>query len=93
MSTWITKRDASEPSFRPSDVIAGIAPAPLWMIQSTHDEYVKESDYRRLQEAAGEPKKLILIEASDHRFTDRLPDLESQVLAGLAWIASSLRHS
>ena len=87
-SSWITKRDANEPSFAPGELIAKIAPTPLWMIQSTQDEYVPEGDYRRFAATAGDPKRLVLIDASNHRFTDRLPELERQVSIGLAWIAA-----
>jgi len=86
-STWITKRDADEPSFAPADVIASIAPRPLWMIQSTRDEYVPETDYRRFEATARDPKRLVLIDAANHRFTDKQPELQRQVLAGLVWIA------
>jgi len=87
-STWITKRDADEPSFAPADVIATIAPRPLWMIQSTRDEYVPEADYRRFETTARDPKKLVLIDAANHRFTDKQPELQRQLMAGLAWIAA-----
>ena len=73
-------------SFEPLRFIAAIAPTPLWMIQSTKDEYVKEPDYRAFEREAGPPRRLVLIDASNHRFTDRLPLLRQQVLAGLAWI-------
>jgi alpha/beta superfamily hydrolase len=88
---WIIKRDPDEPSFAPADVIARVSPRPLWMIQSTRDEYVTEADYRRLEATAREPKRLILIAASNHRFTDRLPELQQQIRAGLAWIANGGR--
>jgi type IV secretory pathway VirJ component len=87
-TAWITKKDASEPSFEPDAVIAGVAPLPIWMIQSTRDEYVKETDYRRFEAAAKPPKRLVLIEAGNHRFTDKIPELKEQVIAGLAWIAA-----
>jgi hypothetical protein len=38
-ATWITKKDAEEPSIAPKDFVARIAPLPLWMIQSTKDEH------------------------------------------------------
>lgn len=82
---WITKKDADEPSFNPHDIIARVSPLPLWMIHSTRDEYVEEADYRRFDSAARHPKRLVLIDASNHRFTDRMPQLKEQVVAGLAW--------
>ena len=85
-TSWITKKDAAEPSFAAADVIAGVSPLPLCLIQSTKDEYVTEQDYRALETAAGQPKKLVLIAASNHRFTDRLPELRKEYLDALAWI-------
>ncbi len=86
VSSWITKRDADEPSFSPIDVIAAVSPVPLLMIQSTKDEYVTASDYRKFEAAARDPRKLVLIEASNHRFTDRLQELHAAYLTGLDWI-------
>jgi hypothetical protein len=60
------------------------------MIQSTTDEYVPEADYRRFERVAAPPKRLILIDARNHRFTDKLPELKTQYLAGLAWIVANL---
>ncbi len=84
-TTWLTKRDANEPSFEPRLFIGHISPVPLWMIQSTNDEYVKEADFRLFEREAGPPNRLVLIDADNHRFTNRLPLLRQQVLAGLAW--------
>jgi dienelactone hydrolase len=86
-ASWITKKDAAEPSFAPKDFIAKISPLPLWMIQSTKDEYVTRADYELLDRTAQPPKQLVLINASNHRFTDQRPELNKQVLAGLTWIA------
>ena len=83
---WITKSDAHEPSFAAREFVAAISPLPLVMIQSRKDEYVPEADYRALELAAKSPKKLVLIDASNHRFTDRRRELEREYLAALAWI-------
>ena len=87
-TSWITKRDADEPSVEATDYLPGIAPIPLAMIQSTRDEYVRESDYRAMERAARDPKRLTLIEASNHRFTDRIPQLRRAYSDALAWIAA-----
>jgi type IV secretory pathway VirJ component len=86
-ASWITKRDADEPSFAPHEVIAAVAPLPLYMIQSKKDEYVAAADYERFRAAARDPKQLVLIDASNHRFTDRRPELSAAFTAGLAWIS------
>lgn len=87
--SWVTKTDANEPSFNPHEIIAGVSPLPLAMIQSTHDEYVPEADYRRFEKMAAAPSRLVLIEAKNHRFTDKLPELQTQFLDALAWIAAA----
>ena len=87
IGAWITKRDADEPSFAPKDVIANVSPVPLCMIQSTKDEYVPKAEYERLHALARAPKKLVLIDASNHRFTDKRPELRAAYAAALAWVA------
>jgi dienelactone hydrolase len=86
MRSWITKRDAREPSFAPKDVIASVSPVPLVMIQSTRDEYVSQADYELLEAAAAAPKKLVLIDARNHRFTNRRSELRMAYLAALDWV-------
>jgi pimeloyl-ACP methyl ester carboxylesterase len=90
-ASWITKRDANEPSFAPQDVIASVSPLPLYMIQSKKDEYVTPADYERFRAMARPPSQLVLIDASNHRFTDRRPELDAAFAAGLTWIAQ--RHA
>jgi alpha-beta hydrolase superfamily lysophospholipase len=84
--SWVTKRDAAEPSFAPNDVIASVAPVPLYMIQSRTDEYVTPEDYERFRATARDPKQLVLIDASNHRFTDRRKELSAAFAQGLGWI-------
>jgi fermentation-respiration switch protein FrsA (DUF1100 family) len=85
-TSWITKKNSGEPAFAAKDFLPAISPRPLFMIQSTRDEYVTERDYRELESAARPPKKLALIAAANHRFTDKLPELRDQFRTGLAWI-------
>ncbi len=84
---WITKRDADEPSFSAKDVIGTLSPVPLYMIQSTKDEYVSRAEWEQLFASSREPRKQVLIDASNHRFTDRRSELSAVYTAGLAWIA------
>jgi type IV secretory pathway VirJ component len=80
------KKDADEPSFTVADFLAAVSPLPLYMIQSKKDEYVPPADYERFRAIAREPRQLVLIDASNHRFTDRRPELSQAFAAGLAWI-------
>lgn len=38
------------------------------------------------EQVAAAPKQLVLIDASNHRFTDRKPELRNQLRAGLVWL-------
>jgi alpha-beta hydrolase superfamily lysophospholipase len=85
-TTWITKKDSGEPMFVPTEFVPSIAPIPLCMIQSKKDEYVTPEEFRALEQAAREPKRQVLIDASNHRFTDKRKELEQEVLGCLAWM-------
>jgi hypothetical protein len=52
---------------------------------------VSEADYREMDAIAKPPKKLVLIDASNHRFTDRRKELRAEYLAALAWIQQQPR--
>ena len=86
---WIFKKDANEPSFHAHEIIASISPVPLALIQSTKDEYVPEADYRRLFDTARDPKKLFLIDASNHRFTDKPRELRAAYASALDWVRAA----
>lgn len=88
-TTWITKRDAAEPSIKARDFIAAVSPLPLVMIQSTRDEYVPIADYRDLESVARAPYQQVLIEASNHRFTDKMQELKQAFDRALSWISTS----
>jgi dienelactone hydrolase len=90
-TSWITKKDAAEPSFAAADYIAAVAPLPLVMLQSKRDEYVPEADYRALETKAAAPHRLVLIDASNHRFTDKIPELRKAYADALLWIGASDR--
>jgi len=89
IGAWIWKTNANEPSFTPYDFAPGVSPVPFVMIQSTHDEYVSPLEYEHAYAAAGQPKQLILIDAANHRFTNRQAVLQARYLEALAWIRSA----
>ena len=87
-TSWVTKKDPDEPMFAPKEFLAQVAPIPLCLIHSTKDEYVTEADYRLFERVAQQPKKFVLIHASNHRFTDQKDELKRQIMNCLAWIDS-----
>lgn len=91
VTSWLTKRDAAEPSVDVLTFLPAVAPVPLVMLQARRDEYVPAADYEAMARAALEPKRQVVIDASNHRFTDRLPELARAYADALDWIAGQRR--
>ena len=85
---YITKKTPNEPLFRASEWVAKLAPVPLAAIYSTHDEFVPLEEGRRVVSAAGEPKRLWVVEAENHRFSGDAAGLAHALDEALAWIDS-----
>ncbi len=89
VAALITRSDANEPSFSPADYVGAVSPTPLVMIQSATDEYITGDGRARLVAASKPPRKMVMIGAGNHRFTDKLPELRQEFLSAIAWIAGS----
>jgi alpha/beta superfamily hydrolase len=89
----ITRREPAEPSFAPHEYVGAVSPLPLAMIQSSTDEYATDTDRARLLAEARPPKKMVMINAANHRFTDKLPELRVELLAAIAWVTSAAHSS
>jgi alpha-beta hydrolase superfamily lysophospholipase len=86
MMIYLTKGTPKEPSFSAAAIVHAVAPAPFVMIHSTRDEFVPIDEARGLMDRAAEPKKLWVVPASDHRFSDNRADFERALLESLEWI-------
>ncbi|MCC7242754.1 MAG: alpha/beta hydrolase [Acidobacteria bacterium] len=87
---YITHQSPSEPTFSTAAFAARVAPAPLAAIQSTHDEFVPLDEVQRIMSAAREPKKLWVVPAADHRFSDNLAEFDRRLLEAMAWIQANV---
>jgi len=85
---YITKQTPNEPTFSVRDVVGRVSPVPLAALHSTHDEFVALPAIRDILAQAGEPKRLWVIEAADHRFSDNRPELQRRLKEAIAWIES-----
>ena len=83
---YVTHGLPNEPQFSAAAVASRVAPVPLAAIHSTHDEFVPVADVQKVMAAASEPKRLWLIEASNHRFSGNLPEFEHRLADAVAWI-------
>jgi pimeloyl-ACP methyl ester carboxylesterase len=86
--TWVTKSNPDEPMAASLDYMGRIAPLPFVSIQSTHDEFVPIETAKSLFAAAHDPKRLYFIDATNHRFSDKRPEVRARLLESLQWIVS-----
>jgi alpha-beta hydrolase superfamily lysophospholipase len=86
MLIYVTHATPSEPTFSAAQIIARLAPLPLAAIHSTHDEFVSIAEINRLMTRASEPKRLWMIEAADHRFSNNEQELDRRLFEALTWI-------
>jgi alpha-beta hydrolase superfamily lysophospholipase len=84
---YLTHGVPKEPTFSAAAIIGRVTPLPLVAIHSTRDEFVPLEEARRVMAAAGEPKQLWIVAASDHRFSDNQSGLQQRLVDAIAWIA------
>ena len=85
---YITKGTPDEPLFHSSEVASRVAPLPLALIHSTHDEFAPLAEARRVMERAAEPKRLWVIDASDHSFANARPEFDRTLIEALEWVGA-----
>jgi dienelactone hydrolase len=85
---YVTKQTPNEPTFSTREVVGRVAPVPLAALHSTHDEFVALPTIEGILAQAREPKRLWVIEAADHRFSDNRPELQRRLKEAIAWIES-----
>jgi fermentation-respiration switch protein FrsA (DUF1100 family) len=72
--------------------VGKLTPIPLAEIHSTRDEFVPVDEARRILEKASEPKRLWVIQASDHRFSDNLGEFDRRLLEACDWVRQNAPH-
>jgi alpha-beta hydrolase superfamily lysophospholipase len=82
----ITKKVPHEPTFKSAEFMAKVSPLPLVVIASTSDGYISTEATRALFSAAGEPKRLAIIKARDHKYSGNTDDFFRALREGLNWI-------
>jgi dienelactone hydrolase len=87
--TYLTHRVPNEPVFSVAAIVGRVAPLPLVAIHSTGDEFVPIEQVRRVVAAAGEPKQLWIVRASDHRFSDNQAEFDRRLLEAMAWVRAN----
>jgi fermentation-respiration switch protein FrsA (DUF1100 family) len=83
---YITHGVPKEPTFSAAAIVNRVSPIRLALIHSTQDEFVPLAEVQKVFAAAREPKKLLIVKASNHRFSDNLPDFGRRLLEALDWV-------
>jgi alpha-beta hydrolase superfamily lysophospholipase len=83
---YLTHTTPHEPTFSAAAVIERVSPVPIAAIHSTHDEFVPLSQAQHVIDAASAPKRLWVVPASDHGFSNNLPEFDRRLLEAVAWV-------
>jgi fermentation-respiration switch protein FrsA (DUF1100 family) len=82
----ITKKLPHEPTFKSAEFMARVSPLPLFVIASTSDEYVTPEATRALFAAARQPKRLVMIDGGDHKYSGDTQSFFRALRDGLDWL-------
>lgn len=83
---YLTHRPPNEPGFSSAALVSAVAPLPLALLESTHDEFVPLGETQRILARAAEPKRLWVIDATNHRFSSNLPEFDARLIEAIAWV-------
>jgi alpha-beta hydrolase superfamily lysophospholipase len=82
---YLTHKVPNEPTFSAEAIAGSVTPVPLAAIHSTEDEFVSVTEVTKVLKAANEPKRLWIVTAHDHRFSDNLQEFDRRLLEALEW--------
>ena len=79
--------------FRSEEVLGRIAPVPLVMIQSTSDTASPLKVGKVLFDSARDPKRYVLINASNHRFSGAREEFYAALVSAVSWMRESAKSA
>jgi pimeloyl-ACP methyl ester carboxylesterase len=79
-------REPDEPQFDVAPLLGEITTTPFVMIQATHDPFTPVARAQALFGRAKGPKRLVFIEARNHRFDGGTERFFATLLDGLEWV-------
>jgi dienelactone hydrolase len=82
---YVTHQPPNEPKFSTAAIVQRVAPVPLAAIHSTEDEFVPVTEVEHVFAQATEPKRLWIVRASNHRFSDNLDEFNRRLFEAIAW--------
>jgi len=83
---YVTHAVPSEPTFSVVDIVEKMSPIPLAAIHSSQDEFVPLAEAQQILQKAGAPKKLWVVQASDHKFSSNIAEFDTRLLEAIQWV-------
>jgi fermentation-respiration switch protein FrsA (DUF1100 family) len=83
---YITHTVPNEPTFSVAGIVERVAPIPLAAIHSTQDEFVPLAEAQLILQKAAAPKKLWVVQASDHKFSSNIAEFNTRLLEAIQWV-------
>jgi fermentation-respiration switch protein FrsA (DUF1100 family) len=83
---YITHSVPNEPTFSVAGIVEKVSPIPLAAIHSTQDEFVPLAEAQQILQKAAAPKKLWVVQASDHKFSSNIAEFNTRLLEAIQWV-------
>jgi hypothetical protein len=83
---YVTHGVPNEPTFSVAGIVEKVAPIPLAVIHSNQDEYVPLSEAQNIFQKAAAPKKMWVVQASDHKFSGNIAEFDQRLLEAIQWV-------
>jgi fermentation-respiration switch protein FrsA (DUF1100 family) len=83
---YLTHAVPNEPTFSVAGIVERVAPVPLAVIHSTQDEFVPLAEAQQILQKAASPKKLWVVQASDHKFSGNIAEFNTRLLEAIQWV-------
>jgi hypothetical protein len=85
---YFTHQSPDEPAFNVRTIVDRLAPLPLAAVHSTHDEYAPLAEVQQILASARQPKRLWVVNATNHRFSGNADGLARALRDAFGWIDS-----
>jgi type IV secretory pathway VirJ component len=89
MVIYFTHGTPHERTFSVKAIVDRMAPVPLAAIHSTHDEFVPLGEVQQVIARAAQPKRLWIVNAANHRFSDNVAGFDAALFEAVTWIAEA----
>lgn len=90
--TYLTGKPPDEPTYQTETYLPQAAPLPVFIIQSSNDQFIPNKDAAELFIHLKHPKSFRLIHARDHSFNGARREFFTTLQYGLDWLTRHKQH-